>query len=233
MPVSRRPLAANTILSYQDEAILRCLARYQYLLSRQICRLLYSPNSITYVQTRLKRLAEGGYCQRLWLPKRGRYGSAPAVYTLARRGIAHLLSSGSRLNRRYHPSEQEARSLLFLQHTLDLNDFLISAELLGRWRPEFQLAAMLHERELKQHPVYVEGDAGKRTAVIPDAWLIYASRAASRSASRSSWTAALRSRSAGARKSPTCWLTPTDPIRRPSKPDRSPLRWSQRLEAGA
>jgi len=30
---------------------------------------------------------------------------------------------------------------------------------------------MLHERRLKRHPVYVIDSAGKRSAVVPDAWL--------------------------------------------------------------
>lgn len=159
------------ILDRRDEEVLRHLHRYHYLLSRQVCRLLYSSGSLTYVQGKLKRLTDGGYCQRIWLPKRGQYGSAPAVYTLARRGINHLRAAGFEVNRRYHPSEQEARSYLFLTHTLELNDFLISAELLGRWSPEFHLAAVLHERELRRHPVYVKDDQGRKSAVIPDAWL--------------------------------------------------------------
>lgn len=158
-------------LSPQDALILRNLARFHYLVARQVCRLLYSPSSITYVQTRLKLLTEEGFCQRIWLPKRARYGSAPAVYTLARRGINYMAAAGVDVIRRYHPAEQEARSFLFLNHTIALNDFLISAELLGRWAPEFKLARLLHERELKRKPVYVSSDQGRRVPVIPDAWL--------------------------------------------------------------
>src|SRR5688572_12473774 len=102
----------SDILDRRDEEVLQRLHRYHYLLSRQVCRLLYSRGSLTYVQGKLKRLTEGGYCQRIWMPKRGQYGSAPAVYTLARRGINHLRAAGIQVNRRYHPSEQEVRSYL-------------------------------------------------------------------------------------------------------------------------
>src|SRR5688572_13986374 len=103
MSVQARGANPYITLGTQDESILRCLARYHYLLARQICRLLYSPSSITYVQTKLKRLADAGYCQRVWMPKPGRYGSAPAVYTLARRGINYLRAAGVPIHGRYHP----------------------------------------------------------------------------------------------------------------------------------
>ena len=164
-------VAGNTILGPKDEAVLRALARYSYLTGRQVCRLLYSSGSLTYVQSKLKKLERLGYCRRIWLPKRGPFGSAPGVYTLARGGINHLKGMGIDFNQRFRPSEQESRSFLFLTHTLELNDFLISAELLGRWAPEFKLAAVLHERQLKQHPVFVKDGDRKRVAVIPDAWL--------------------------------------------------------------
>src|ERR1043165_7032661 len=121
MPARQRPKHEPNMLSYQDESILRCLARYHYLLARQLCRLLYSSNSLTYMQSRLKKLVDDGYCQRLWMPKRGRYGSAPAVYLLARRAINYLAAAGVEVEQRYRPAEQEARSFLFLNHTLALN----------------------------------------------------------------------------------------------------------------
>ena len=70
-------------------------------------------------------LTDAGYCQRIWLPKRGPRGSAPAVYTLARRGINRLRAEGFEINLRYHPSEKSELSYLFLTHTLELNDFFM------------------------------------------------------------------------------------------------------------
>ena len=160
----------SLILTSADERILGALWRYHYLGSQQVQRLLYSPGSLTLVQSRMKRLTELGFTQRLWIPKRTPRGSTPAVYTLARRGLNHLRTEYS-TTRRFHPSEQRSLSYLFLSHTLELNDFLIAAELLCRWSPEFRLAGLVHERDLKRHPAYVTDDSGRRCAVIPDAWI--------------------------------------------------------------
>src|SRR4051812_5804184 len=91
-----------------------CYYRYHYLLGRQVCRLLYSLGSLTYVQGKLRKLAKSGYCQRIWLPKAGPYGSSPAVYTLGRRGINHLRATGLATVERYRPSEEQTRSYMFL-----------------------------------------------------------------------------------------------------------------------
>ncbi|MBE0610053.1 MAG: replication-relaxation family protein [Dehalococcoidia bacterium] len=155
-----------------DDAVLRAAFRYYYLSSRQVCRLLYSPGSLTYVQMKLKRLSDAGFLQRIWLPRPAAHGSAPSVYTLARKGLNHLARAGVDVDRRrYRPSEQREHTYLFLGHTLAVNDVLISAELLGRSQPGYELARMLHERDLKRTPVHVEDEDGRMIAVVPDGWL--------------------------------------------------------------
>ena len=124
----------------RNSLFLRACCVTAILSSRQLCRLHYSSGSLTYVQSKLKRLTDDGFCQRIWVPKRVPHGSSPAVYTLARRGINQLRDEGLEVSQRYHPSEKQALSYLFLNHTLELNDFLIGAELLCHWQPEFQLA---------------------------------------------------------------------------------------------
>ncbi len=154
-----------------EQPVLEALQRYYCLTSRQLCRLLYSRGSLTYIQARLKTLADAGYVQRIWMPKRGPSGSSPTVYTLARRGVSHLTRLGSQIDWRHHPSERERLSYLFLSHTIELNDFLIAAEELERALPAYQVAAMLHERSLKRHPVRIINGSGKNASVVPDAWL--------------------------------------------------------------
>jgi len=153
-----------------ENAVLHALNRYHFLTAQQVQRLRYSGGSLTYVQSMLKRLAEQGYCQRLWLPRATQHGSAPSVFRLATNGLNFLREQGVAVNARYRPSDHNGHSYLFLNHTLALNDFLITAELLARQRPEFSLAGFLHEQDLKRQPFYVDV-AGERQAVIPDAWL--------------------------------------------------------------
>lgn len=173
MPVASPSISANSSGVYPaDDAILRAAFRYYYLSSRQVCRLLYSPGSLTYVQTKLKHLADAGLLQRIWLPRPAAHGSAPSVFTLARKGLNYLASIGVDVERRrYRPSEQREHTYLLLGHTLAVNDVLISAELLSRWQPEYELARMLHERDLKRAPIHVQDDDGRMIAVVPDGWL--------------------------------------------------------------
>ena len=78
------------VLGPADDAILQALFRYHYLTSQRICRLLYSAGSASLVRGRMKRLVDAEYCIPVFLPSRVRGGSAPTVYTLARKGVNYL-----------------------------------------------------------------------------------------------------------------------------------------------
>jgi hypothetical protein len=150
-----------------------CLAleRYAFLTANQLTRLLYAPGSRSYAQARLKRLADAGYLQRVFLPRPTRTGSAPLVYTLARKGHRALEAWGSTARRRNRPAGARAASYLHLLHTLALNDFLLALELFCGQTPRVQLAGLRHERELRRDPTTVRLADGAPTAVIPDAWV--------------------------------------------------------------
>lgn len=153
-----------------DEQILLALSRYQYLTARQVCRLLYSPGSLTYVQTRLKSAVHRGYFGRTFLTRVDPTGSSPAVYYLATKGRKLAESHGAHLPTRFRPVEEKSHAFLFLAHAVEVADFLLSAELLCRTRSEFRLAEVLHDRHLKQHPTTVEVD-GRKRSVVPDGYL--------------------------------------------------------------
>lgn len=159
------------MLGPSDAALLKLLGRYFYLTAAQVTRMLYAPTSHTYAQARLKRLADAGYLQRLFLPRPTRTGSAPLVYTLARRGWNALREWEPTRAQRYRPLEVGALSYLHLRHTLALNDALIALALVCRAHPVFQIAELRHERVLKQQPVQVTLPDGRETGVIPDAWV--------------------------------------------------------------
>lgn len=163
----------DTIKPFED-TILRALHRYHYLTSEQLTRLLYRAGSLNLARERFRLLVERGLVQKIFLPRREQRGSAPSLYTLARAGLSHLAAQGHAVSHRARPSEERARSYLFLAHTLAVNDFLIAVELLCREYPYFTLSTMLHERhflrEAGAERVYVQVD-GKRVAVIPDGWV--------------------------------------------------------------
>jgi len=164
-------ITARPILGPADLQLLLAFGRYFYLTATQLTRLFYAPTSHTYAQARLKRLADGGYLQRIFLPRPSRTGSAPLVYTLARRGLQALDAWGRPVARRYRPAEVRETSYLHLAHTLALNDLLIALECFCRRESRVTIAGWRHERELKLQPVGVQLSDGTRAGVIPDAWL--------------------------------------------------------------
>src|SRR5579862_7893101 len=133
--------AKQTIeIGLTDHRILDALRRYRFLSSEQVCRLFFSAGSLTYVRERLRRLCQAGFCARSFLPRPTQHGSAPSVFTLAKKGLNYLESQGEPAIRRFRPSEAVAHSYLFLSHTLALNDFLIAAERFGAAEEAFALA---------------------------------------------------------------------------------------------
>ena len=158
-------------VSPADVAALLVLNRFHYLSAGQMCRLLYSPGSLTYVQAMLKQLTDAGYCQRLFLPRVAAHGSAPAIYRLARKGRQWLRGEGLLEQGRYRPSEELRHSYLFFEHTLGVNDVLIAAVLLAREFSDVRVHELKHERELRHEPMDVPNSNGARTHVIPDGYV--------------------------------------------------------------
>jgi hypothetical protein len=164
---ARKPTQTPTATP-ADLPILRALNTYKYLAADQIRRLYYGEGVITYVRSRLKRLADGKYITRLEQPHFRRVGSEPLIFRLANRGYRLLEDLGTPAPRL--PDERPA-SFLFYQHTLALNNALIAAELLTRCRPEFSITRLEHERELHHSPARVQLADGREVSVVPDAFL--------------------------------------------------------------
>jgi len=152
-----------------EDRILVALLTYDVLSATQVCRLLYSPASLSWVQARLKRLRDLGYVEAIFLPRPSRLGSAPLLYVLGSKALARLRSQGFDVPTRHRPSEQQ-RSYYFLRHAMAVNDVLISLEMLGR-RTDVEICERRNERAMKRNPSYVADSPNRRVAVIPDAWV--------------------------------------------------------------
>jgi len=138
------------------ERILAALYAYHFLTVEQVTRLFYSRGSLTTARSLLHTLAMEKYILFLYLPRPPPTGSLPKIYTLARRGINYLKAQGLDVPTRFHPSEQEEKSYLFLRHTLAVNDVLLAATILEKQYPAITLYGFLHERVLKRRePVKV------------------------------------------------------------------------------
>lgn len=145
------------------------LYQLQLLTAEQLTRLHYRPGMLTTVKARLKLLADHGYVQADAMPIRhenGRrtfYGS-PYYYTLGPKGVSYLKQAGYDTSESWRPSKEVEKSLLFLAHTLEINDIVISAALTGR------LERITHERVLKRKPFTFKHE-GVSYGLVPDGFL--------------------------------------------------------------
>jgi Replication-relaxation len=146
------------------EKILFALSVYCYLTAEQLTRLLYASSSLSFVRKLLKALVAA----HLVLELPGRIITLPHVYTPTSTGYSYLAQLGVTDTRRVRPAveREKARNLLFLQHTLAVNDVLIAAQLLSQSHPNIILTRMYMERELKRK-IYVA--TPERTLIEPDA----------------------------------------------------------------
>src|SRR3954453_11000847 len=99
---------ATYVITEADRSILLALGRFHYLTAAQAHRLLY-PNlndDNRYVQRRLKRLVDNDYVLRLRALPMPRYGQAPHVFTLARKGRSYLQALGVAIDPYFRPSEE-------------------------------------------------------------------------------------------------------------------------------
>ena len=170
--------AAYTITE-ADRSILLALGRFHYLTAAQASRLLY-PNlndHNRYMQRRLKRLVDNNYVLRLRALPMPRYGQAPHVFTLDRKGRTYLQQLGFPIEPYFRPSEERraAENSPFMIHRLAVIDVMIAADMLCNANESITCPRMLSERELKRNALRVQvpssgGGQRRDVAVIPDAW---------------------------------------------------------------
>src|SRR5215213_5627888 len=170
--------AAYTITE-ADRSILLALGRFHYLTAAQASRLLY-PNindDHRYMQRRFKLLVDNGYVLRLRALPMPRYGQAPHVFTLGRKGRTYLQQLGFSVEPYFRPSEEKraTENSPFMTHRLAAIDVMIAADRLCAENPAITCPRMLSERELKRNAVRVQvpsvaGAEVRDVAVIPDGW---------------------------------------------------------------
>src|SRR6266702_2712503 len=147
--VKKKPVLS--VLTPADENMLQALYHYHFLTIDQISRLLsYSKGTRTTISAHLAALEKAGYTLSLYLPRPVRLGSPLKIYHLARKGLNHLRDLGFDVHPRFHPSEEDEKSYLFLMHTLAVNDFLIACRLIEKKYPAIILQEFTHERTLKR-----------------------------------------------------------------------------------
>jgi Replication-relaxation len=147
-----------------QHAILTVLFAFEYLTAVQVTRLCFSKGSLTYGKAKLKALVDSGLAMSLG----GRGTNLPLIYTLTGQGRTLASALTGEQPRRFRPAEAREKqvNLAFMQHTLAVNDILISAQLLSQTHPAITLTRMYREPELRRR-IYV--DVPERICIEPDA----------------------------------------------------------------
>jgi hypothetical protein len=143
--------------------ILLVLALFDYLTAEQVTRLCFSAGSLTYVKAQLKALVDQGFAMAIG----GRGTGLPLIYALRDKGRSLASTLSGQQPRRFRPAEarEKQANLYFMQHTLAVNDVLISARLLSQTRPDILLTRLYREPELRRK-IYV--NVPERICIEPD-----------------------------------------------------------------
>lgn len=136
--------------------------------AEQLCRPHYSMKTRKAVLAKLRKLTNYGYVQYDAVPTK--FTRSPYYYALDKLGVRYLEQAGMDVNPHFRNSKEVDKHALFIEHTLDVNDILISAAMLKRFNSNYWLDHFIHERTLKHSPYKASWQGGKFT-LIPDAFL--------------------------------------------------------------
>jgi hypothetical protein len=153
-----------------EHALLTGLGRYVYLTAAQCVRRAYQPGSLRFVQKRLARLAEAGYCQRH--AGFSQAGKPPTVYCLTAKGWDYVRAEGMETPARWRGAEAARRGFAAYAHDLAVADVGIAAErFCATVALQAQLAQFRHHHFLQADPLRVQLPGQGARRVIFDAWL--------------------------------------------------------------
>jgi hypothetical protein len=141
--------------------------------ARQLCRLHYADGSFKAVRENLRILHEHKYVQLDAVPvKSVKATRSPYFYALDKLGIEYLEAAGLDVYKPFRSSKEIDKAYIFIKHTLELNDIIISAALLKRSNKNIWLESFRHERELKRTPYRTKWQGGGYN-LIPDSLLLF------------------------------------------------------------
>ena len=168
---ARTPRRRDPLGTKPGHDVLLALGRYHYLTCFQLNRLLYANRSPTFVYEALSALRAAGYvADANWIALRAT-GAPRKLWSLSRGGGAALAREGVPDLPILHQNAR--RSGHALEHLHDLNDVLITCELLARRGAGVELLGFAHDEALRRRPTAVTLPDGTATAVVPDGWVAY------------------------------------------------------------
>lgn len=155
----------------KDIETVRALNRYFLLTAEQVRRLFYGEGSLTWAKGRLKLLTDNGYASALAVKRTDNRGNAAFVYRLGPGGLKLCRSLDDPVPRRlrlYQTSDSE----YYVPHTLEINNVVISADILSRAQSGVTVIDLVHEKQMAAIKVPTGG--GQYEGVITDGILTFA-----------------------------------------------------------
>jgi DNA-binding PadR family transcriptional regulator len=174
--VARKQGVKPLIITKPLEAILKAIHFYRYMATQDVCRLLYSPRSLSHVREILSLLSAANYLYRFELPHTSR-GNTERIYTLGSKGRDYLANVlGLPVDWYFRPYKLRHFGASQAQHNLALTRVLVAAAAWAAQHPDFRLAQARNCYELVRTPATISlTNKGKAESlrVIPDAWLLF------------------------------------------------------------
>ncbi len=159
----------------RDVTILDAVCDMRFLTSDQIQLLLFSASTASSCRRRLSLLFHNALLDRMLVPMKNAFGSTRAVYMLARKGAQFVARArGAEVRDLDWRPDKLDRELLFIRHTLAINDFRIMLTLAANAKNttmEWTDERTLRRRDAKD---YVDDpkNNGQRLAVVPDGYFL-------------------------------------------------------------
>lgn len=153
------------------------LLRLRFLESKQVARLLYKSGSRKYAERQLRALYDNAYLDRFpwpvdrrWGKSRNQFGAVRAIHCLDERGAEFLAQQLEVERGQIDWRPRDNRKPGNLEHTLELNRFLITAHLAAQ-RQGWTFEILQTEREINSrhgHDRVHDPATGHRVTVKPD-----------------------------------------------------------------
>jgi len=144
------------------------LHQLQVATAEQLCRPHYARGSLKAVQAKLRVLEDHGFVRHDAIPTK--FTRSPYYYALDKLGVQYLQRAGMDINESFRSEKEVDKHSLFMEHTLELNDIIISAALLKKANSNYWLDSFIHERVLKRSPYKAIWQGGS-FSLIPDTFL--------------------------------------------------------------
>ena len=173
----KKPRLTPRALTNTEENILRAVNELHIVDAKTVGRLLSTKPSYSHYSMLLTKLSGGAdfnhtsYLLRFGMPPAT--GNFKRLYTLTRRGAAHLRELGVEADWWYMPKQGSQYSFTFLTHQLSIAQFLVALNAFVRDYPEYELVETRTCYELEKNPptfTLVAGEREIKASVIFDAW---------------------------------------------------------------